>query len=538
MKKLCALVCLSLIINYSGVAQEVSRRDSLVADFTYLVKLLEDSHPDPYTHFGGKVFFHEQAALLKDELGAKDYTVSEFADKVSEFLANLQDGHTYVSLPQSSVRDLKRYLPLQMRVIPDGLILSGLPDEYKELLGSRVERINDCSVDQLLKRTAAIEASENVFGSYAHLAASFSHPDINTKLFPEPQENVNLTVETADGEKRTFVLPFIGREEWLNREWAKLPEWEKIPAGNYLSYNFLDERKEVMFFKLTSVMARENFEYVLDRRWPGAYDQLKSFYDWTLKKEMPADTLAALAGVPSLSEEFYNLLSEMKRHKSKALIIDLRLNGGGWTPITLPVLYQLYGDAYLKTDMEAVTYKYVSDLYLKKQNISLERLNKMYRGSYALGDYIKVKNAVCDTCDIRSLRQRFIDQSMCSNRDVLTQQEGQPIYHPGKIYVLTDEWTFSAAFHFAFYLWKMGATVVGVPSMQAPNTYMEQTPFRLPATQLEGSISNSLQLFLPVNDRRANIFWPDIMLTYPDYQQYKFDKHAEILYLLDQMRSN
>ncbi|MDH6342961.1 hypothetical protein M2480_002013 [Parabacteroides sp. PFB2-12] len=535
MKKICTVVSFSLIITCSGMAQEVFHRDSLVADFACLVKLLEDTHPDPYSRFGGKVFFHEQAAQVKDELASNEYTVPDFAEKVSGFLANLQDGHTYISVPQSSVSDLKRYLPLQMRVIPDGLILSGLPNEYKELLGSRVDSINGCAVDLLLKRMAAVEASENEFGSYAHLASRFSSPDINTRLFPDAQENVRLAIETADHEKRAILLSYIDREEWQKQAWAKLPQWANIPSADYLSYNFLDNKKEVMFFRLTSVMARENFDYSINRKWAGAYDQLKSFYGWALKKEIPADTLEAIAGVPSLTEEFHKMLSEMKKHKSKALIIDLRQNGGGWTPITLPVLYQLYGDAYLKTDMEATTYRLVSDLFLKKQNMSLARLNKVYGGNYELGDYITMKDLIGDTCDMRSLRQQFIAESMCSNRDLLVKQDGKPVYNPEKVYVLTDERTFSAAFHFAFYLWKMGAVVVGVPSMQAPNTYMEQTPFQLPATQLKGSISNSLQLFLPVNDRRANIFWPDIMLTYPDYRHYEFDKHAEVLYLLDQV---
>ena len=41
---------------------------------------------------------------------------------------------------------------------------------------------------------------------------------------------------------------------------------------------------------------------------------------------------------------------------------------------------------------------------------------------------------------------------------------------PERVYVLTDAGTYSAAFHYAFYLWKMGATIVGVPSSQALNT--------------------------------------------------------------------
>ena len=64
---------------------------------------------------------------------------------------------------------------------------------------------------------------------------------------------------------------------------------------------------------------------------------------------------------------------------------------------------------------------------------------------------------------------------------------------------------------------------------------MEQTEFRLPRTGLTGSISNSVQIFLPGNDRRAKTFYPDWMPTYEDYQKYDFDRNTELLYLLERI---
>ena len=83
----------------------------------------------------------------------------------------------------------------------------------------------------------------------------------------------------------------------------------------------------------------------------------------------------------------------------------------------------------------------------------------------------------------------------------------------------------------------MGAKIVGVPSSQAPNTFMEVTPFTLPRTNLEGSISNSLQLFLPADDPCAKQLTPDILLTYDDYKRYNFDNQAEVLFLLDYIKA-
>lgn len=125
---------------------------------------------------------------------------------------------------------------------------------------------------------------------------------------------------------------------------------------------------------------------------------------------------------------------------------------------------------------------------------------------------------------------------MCSVPEKLQELQGKPLYTPEHIYVVTNDRTFSAAFHFTFYLWKMGATIVGVPSGQAPNTYMEQTLFRLPYTKMQGSISNSMQVCLPTNDPRAKTLYPDLMPTYEDYRKYNFDNQTEILYLPDRIK--
>jgi hypothetical protein len=131
------------------------------------------------------------------------------------------------------------------------------------------------------------------------------------------------------------------------------------------------------------------------------------------------------------------------------------------------------------------------------------------------------------------MRTDFIDGSMCSIKDKLRAQNGQPIYSPEHIYVVTDPLTFSAAFHFSHHLWKMGATIAGVTSSQAPNTFMANQSFYLPRTGLTGDICALIQICFPDDDPRAKQFTPDLMPTYEDYKRYNFDDNAPILYLLD-----
>ena len=484
------LPCLASLL---ASAQEPLNGDSLASDFRYLVKELAATHPDPYSGFGGKVFFYEQAFHLENELRRTPGTKQTFFDKVSIFLSNLQDGHTYLLPPTANQQANQRYLALEVRTIPDGIILQGIPETYKDLLGSRITTINGDSLEEVLARTAAIQASENLYDRYANLCRSMPTEHFLRQLFPEMKDNLHLSLLTPDGKSRGLTLPLLSRQEVQNTPMQHNNSW-KAYTDKQLAYQFIDNDKQIMLININSIMARDNFEYMQKQGLKDLYRQIGFYYRDILKQEMPADTLLAIRQLPSLSEVFAHMLKEMKKEASSTLIIDLRNNSGGWTPIVLPGTDYAYGDYTFSTD-EA------------------------------------------DTTNIEQRRTDFIKNCISSVPEELRKQQGKALYTPEHIYVITNERTFSAAFHYTFYLWKMGATLVGIPSGQAPNTYMEQTLFRLPYTGMQGSISNSIQICFPGKDRCAHTLYPDLMPTYQDYQRYNFDVQTEILYLLDKIKS-
>ena len=116
--------------------------------------------------------------------------------------------------------------------------------------------------------------------------------------------------------------------------------------------------------------------------------------------------------------------------------------------------------------------------------------------------------------------------------------DGTPLYTP-KVIVLSSPETFSAAFHFLYFLTEIGhAKVVGTPSRQAGNSFMETTTFELPNTKIKGSISNSVQIMFPNDVQREKIFMPDYPMTWKDFSFYNFDKNAEILYCIDLIKQD
>ena len=154
-----------------------------------------------------------------------------------------------------------------------------------------------------------------------------------------------------------------------------------------------------------------------------------------------------------------------------------------------------------------------------------------------LGDYLFMDNDYQGD-DIASIRKMMIQNAMTEIPEILQSLDGKQLYQPKQIFVITDPGTFSAAFHYAFYLHKMGATLVGVPSGQAPNTFMEVTPFTLPCSGLSASISNTLQQFFPKDSPLAKELIPDVRIMSQDYARYNLDADTPVLKILDICRGN
>lgn len=216
---------------------------------------------------------------------------------------------------------------------------------------------------------------------------------------------------------------------------------------------------------------------------------------------------------PGTGAAFGEMLEEMKTNGSRNLIVDLRDNAGGNTFYLHQALYELYGGDYLKADFGMTYASRLSEAFMKKHGMSFESLN-------ASGSTYKIDDLWYEDTN---------------DKDI---QGADYIYTPENVYVVCNEGTFSAAFHALIMFRTMGAIIVGVPSSQSPNTYMEVTEFDLPNSGMHCSVSNAIQKCFPDGSYNSNVLWPDFQPSYGDYAAYGFDKNAELLYCVDLAGSN
>jgi hypothetical protein len=515
----------------------------LISDYDKFIEILENTHPDPFTPFGGRMQFHKQVLKTKENILQEGMTNSDYHFLLSSFISKLHDGHTYITYPDVSKQiDDNKMLPIKFRIASDGMLVIKTTPEWSFLIGRKLISVNGFGNDALLNLAQQYEPCENISGAYFVLNKFLNTQDQAKQIFRDMNESLKFTFSNVDNKLEDYVITYVSDKTETN--WIPFKRWDKMEQEKVspLWFNFIDEEKKICYFAFNTTYAREVGE--LTRKWGGDVQaQLKILFNIFKPGKMPEDEEEALNKIPSLNETFFNLLSEMKNNKSTHLIIDLRKNGGGWTPIIIPALYMLAGDKYFDYKCNAEYNTLISDLYLKKQNITLEQYNSNRNTSLGIGDYnfgYFMGNNWPSDMSLKERRNKYLKDNVNSKiGDVLLKnQDGNPVYSP-KIIVVTSASTFSAAFHFAFFLKEItNATIVGIAPRQAYNSGMETTNFTLPNSQLSGSVSNSYQLFMPDNLEKGKIFIPDYEMSCSIFADYGYDQDAEIKYITDLIKIN
>ena len=113
----------------------------LLEDFDYFFHAFEQTHPDPYSAFGGEREFHKKVKSLRHTLKRSEgLDADRLQTEIGRFLVPLHDGHTYCGQLSYSFESEVRFLPLNLQTMTDGFFVWSALDDFKELLGAEVMR--------------------------------------------------------------------------------------------------------------------------------------------------------------------------------------------------------------------------------------------------------------------------------------------------------------------------------------------------------------------------------------------------------------
>ena len=506
-------------------------------DLRFLANLLEENHPDPYIRGGGKIAFHRHLHQLLANIPPKGMSKSAFYAHISPFVARVKDGHTKV-LPINDNNLARGHLPIRLSVVSKGLYISAVASERLQgLIGARLESVEKLTYSQLLKMLENIAGFDNEYHALDTLAEKLTSRrgllSINETRF-----NKSCLEFSFSKDSRTLPLKLYFRTKKA-RTWIKAKTKSTLPAHQKsdFAYRFIDGKKDVALLSLRSMMGyREQFEYYrsVGSNWQSA---AKRAYERHHNREAPKAAAAALPQVPAISEVFTSLANEMKSNSTRLLVVDLRRNRGGFSLATMLFLHVFAGVEHFAAMKSGYQINRYSKLYFENnKRIELAKLNTGRKVPLSLGDYDFSQESAfrLKSSSSQNLLAR-IEKLVPTYKKLMSKAGNGPIYRPPLIVALTSAKTYSAGFDLALAIKRLGGKLVGVPSAQAGNCFINSLSWKLPNTKLCGTLSSKFSVAFPEAKKEGRVLRPDREVTYNDLRSYAFDPNTALRIVLDEM---
>lgn len=284
--------------------------DSVCADFDKFVEYLEETHPDPYTAFGGRLLFYQKVSRIRESL--RDDSVTDrngLAKNISEFIACLHDGHTLVK--GNVIEGTPRYLPLRFRHVADALLIKEASDSLRRLIGGKVLSAAGVALDELMERMSRIRTSENNSGSLENLRYHLNDERYLKRLTGISTDSVVMEIGLSDGSIERIKVPFLSYEEVMGVQYSAPERKLSLPKGN-MDYCFLDHGRTA-YFRLKSMNSRDNFDFM--RKQGMDFTQQLKYYYRTEGLKMTGDPDKDIDAIPVAVDAFGTLLGEMAAKK-------------------------------------------------------------------------------------------------------------------------------------------------------------------------------------------------------------------------------
>lgn len=462
-------------------------------------------------------------------------TAFGFLRLVRPLVSSVRDGHTTIRAPRVNGSPRKR-LWLDFDAASRRLYVSGVyAAKDRTALGARVVAVEGVAFDELVRRQQKMRGFDNDYNNLAHLIATLSDgrgiADILDRA--DPPDEVRVEVELPDGSMRVVVaaLSAQGPGEVFTPD-----SRVQVPSANAadLGWGFLDEKHTVAYVRIDSAMRyREAFEVWRANGFSRNLEEHLQEVAAAATDGKPPETVdARIAAIPSATDVFGELFEAMRRDGTSTLIVDLRKNGGGNSAIAGILAYYLYGEDGLRWFDNSYQIPRFSDLFFEN-NSALDRSAYLTKRGIQLGDYDYAEedkwSQITHGAKRLEPQQAGIEdyEELPTFYRVLKSKTVKP-FAPARVTVLTSAQTYSAGFDVAALLYKRGAGIVGVPSAQAGNCFIDSLAYELTHSRLTGSISFKRSLLFPGDPKRGQLLEPDVELTYETLAAMAFDPNAAV----------
>lgn len=184
----------------------------LKEDLNFMVKTMEEVHPDLYFSIPGKDA-ESLVEAIKEKL-TDGLSRTEFYSLLAPLVARFNDGHTRVAIPheeyiKSDEKGPVRF-PFHVKCSTEGIQLTeSVLEDYKHLEGSRVSAINGEDAGKLVTAMESMISGESM--EFRRSALSNNFPKLHY-AFKGGSDNYILDI-TGEDKTETVTVPAASREQ-------------------------------------------------------------------------------------------------------------------------------------------------------------------------------------------------------------------------------------------------------------------------------------------------------------------------------------
>ena len=296
----------SISAQTDSLQNKILKVEELKADFNFLRKILEETHPGLY-RYTPKQQMHSRMDSIAGLLD-KDMPFYDFYRILSALIADIRCAHTYI-LPKKAFQkfhtDEVKTFPFSVQVIGDQffVVLNGTLDAHVKV-GFELLAINGRKIDPIKQQIFRYLWADGYIQSSKTKTISEGYFPLFYYLYLEQPKEFVLTLKNLQGEIMEVKTP---AQTWgeTSKNFTKNPVNQKL-LKIYQPKNKKDKHKpwrlEFLSEPKTALLKLRNFG--------GGNDEDQA------RKKM---------------HDFMNdCMKKLHSKKTENLIIDLRYNGGGW----------------------------------------------------------------------------------------------------------------------------------------------------------------------------------------------------------------
>lgn len=532
-------------IHAKKMERKLSRK-TLIEDIRELSNIFETAHPDPYINGGGKIAYYRRLQNLIRGIPSEGMTKEDFYYYLLPFIAKLGDGHTKIFHKEFSPKAEKEEnpggIPLYFQPIEERLYVSAVVhEEDLRLIGSLLVSVEGVPFTKLAERLDNLKGNDNQYHLLKMLGGfGFLYHQKDLKLLvPEWDiaHPIKVVLQLPSGREKEIVFsPAKGVKYPLKR---LVVDKLSLDSKGSLSYQFLKKDKNIAYLRIDDMVSYREAHELWQSIGLKDFDNLaRELYKLYNPGKVPKDMNEVISKIPSATELFMKLFTEMKQANTEYLIVDLRKCPGGQDSIIWQFLYFLVDFEKAMPIINNRSHILKLSEFLNKsttRGINLKRISYYDQVPLTINDYDfsgdlsfikKRNNAVFQKPAVDAFNQ------FPSFQKAYRQDKYGGCYLPKKMIVLCSSNTRSSGFDLMQNLKRLGAVCVGIPPGQSGNHFGNVSQFQLTYSRIKGFVATRFFIGFPEKPRMRLLHKPEFELTYKTLASYNFDKNAILLFAL------